>query len=64
MRVFLAALFSLAAFAVVLATGAKGSDSFTTHIGSRVPPVEAGCYKTGDVRSDEGKVLNVYRCPI
>ncbi len=64
MRVFLAALFLLAAFAVVLATRAKGSDNFTTHIGSRVPPVEAGCYKTGDVRSDEGKVLNVYRCPI
>lgn len=63
-RVLLAALLSMAAFIVVLATGAEGSESYTTHIGSRVPPSEAGCIKTGEIRTDEGKVLNIFRCPL
>ena len=28
------------------------------------PPVEAGCFKTGDVETDEGKMLKVFRCPV
>ncbi|WP_232199793.1 hypothetical protein [Synechococcus sp. CC9616] len=63
-RVLLAALLSMAAFIVVLATGAEGSESYTTHIGLRVPPSEAGCIKTGEIRTDEGKVLNIFRCPL
>ena len=65
MRVLMAVLLSLAALVVVVATesGAKGSESFTTHIGSRVPPADAGCFKTKQYRTDEGKLLNVYQCP-
>lgn len=65
MRILLAALLSLTALVVVVATGsgAKGSESFTTHIGSRVPPAEAGCFKTGQYRTDEDKLLNVFQCP-
>ena len=64
MRLLLAALLSLTAFVIVMATEVKGSVHYTTHIGSRVPPAEAGCFKTGDVRNDEGKLLNVFKCPV
>ena len=40
MRVLLMALLSLAACALVLATGVKGSERYTTHIGLRLPPAE------------------------
>lgn len=63
MRILLAALLSLTVFMMAVATGGKGSESFTTHIGSRVPPAEAGCFKTGDLHNDEGKLLNVFKCP-
>lgn len=65
MRMLMAVLLSLAALVGVVATesGAKGSESFTTHIGSRVPPADAGCFKTGQYRTDEGKLLNVFQCP-
>ena len=64
MRVLLAAVLSLTAFVIVMAAGVKESVRYTTHIGSRVPPAEAGCLKTGDVRNDEGKLLNVFKCPV
>ena len=63
-RVFLTALLSIAAFIVVLATGAVGSESYTTHIGLRVPPTDAGCFKTGEIRTEEGQQLNIFRCPL
>ena len=58
------ALLSLAAFTMVLATGAKGSERFTIHIGSRVPPTELGCFQSGDVQTDEGRQLKVFKCPV
>jgi len=63
MRVLLIVLFSLIACVTVLATGAKRSERFTTHIGSRIPPVEAKCFQTGEVQTDEGKHLKVFQCP-
>ena len=64
MRVLLTALLSLAAFALVFATGVKGSERFTTHVGSRIPPAELGCFQSGDVQTDEGRRLKVFKCPI
>jgi len=64
MRVLLVTLLSLAAFVVVLITGAQSSKSFTTHIGSRIPPGEAGCFRAGAVTTDEGTTLGVFKCPI
>ena len=63
MRVLMTVLLSLVAFVVVLASGLNSSGSFTTHIGSRIPPAEAGCFQSGDIRTDEGKVLKVFKCP-
>ena len=63
MRVLLTALFSLAAFALILATGVKDSERFTTHIGSRVPPAELDCFKAGDVQTNEGRQLKIFKCP-
>ena len=64
MRVLLVTLLSLAAVVVVLTTGALSSKSFTTHIGSRIPPLGAGCFRAGDVTTDEGTTLGVFKCPI
>ena len=64
MRVLLTALLSLAACALVLATGVKSTERFTTHIGSRLPPAELGCVQSGDVQTDEGRRLKVFKCPI
>ena len=64
MRVFLMALLSLASCALVLATGVKTTERFTIHIGSRLPPVELGCVQSGQVQTDEGRQLRVFKCPI
>ena len=64
MRVLLTVLLPFATFVVVLVTGVKGSESYTTHIGSRTPPVEAGCFQSGEVVTDERKVLKVFSCPV
>jgi len=64
MRVLLAAVLSLTAFVIVMTAGVEKSVRYTTHIGSRVPPAEVGCFKAGDVRNDEGKLLNVFKCPV
>ena len=63
MSVLLAALFSLAAFAFVLTTSVTSSASYTTHIGSRTPPAEADCIKTGEFRTEQDKLLKIYKCP-
>ena len=64
MRLLLTALVSLAAFAFVLATGVKSSERFTTHVGSRLPPTELGCFQSGEVQTDEGRRLKVFECPV
>ena len=64
MRALLMAVFSLVACALVLATGAKSIERFTTHIGSRLPPAELGCVKSGYVQTDEGRRLKVFKCPV
>ena len=64
MRVLLTVLLSLTALVAVLVTGVKGTESYSTHIGSRTPPVEAGCFQSGEVVTDEEKVLKVFRCPL
>ena len=64
MRVLLTAFLSLAAFALVLATGVKSTERFTTHIGSLLPPVELGCVQSGHVQTDEGRRLRVFKCPV
>ena len=63
MSVLLAALFSLAAFAIVLTTSITSSAIYTTHIGSRTPPAEADCIKTGEFRTEQDKLLKIYKCP-
>ena len=47
MRVLLTAFFSLAAGALVWATGVKSTERFTIHIGSRLPPAELGASSQG-----------------
>ena len=64
MRVLLTALFSLAACALVLATGGKRSERFTIHVGSRLPPAELGCLQSGHLQTDEGRRLRVFKCPV
>ena len=64
MRVLLTALLSLATFALVLATGVKSTKRFTTHIGSRLPPQGLGCVQSGQVQTDEGSRLKVFKCPV
>jgi hypothetical protein len=49
------------ALTIVLLTSTK--DNYTIHIGSRTPPVEAGCRQISQQRTDEGKVLGIYSCP-
>lgn len=71
MRPLLPALLFLTAFAFVVINHLLGAgltsaallDQTTTHIGSRVPPVEAGCQQVDVVETDAGKLLNVYACP-
>ena len=64
MRVLLTVLLSLTALVAVLVTGVKGTESYTIHIGSRTPPVEAGCFQSGEVVTDEEKVLKVFSCSV
>ena len=64
MRVLLTALLSIAACALVLATGVKGTERFTIHIGSRLPPAELGCVQSGHAQIDEGRRLRVFKCPV
>ena len=64
MPVLLTAFLSLAACALVLATGVKSTERFTIHIGSRLPPAELGCVRSGHVQTDEGRRLSVFKCPI
>ena len=64
MRALLWAFLSLAAFALVLATGVMSSAHFTTHVGKRVPPAELGCIHSEDIQTDEGRQLRVFKCPI
>ena len=64
MPVLLTAFLSLAACALVLATGVKSTERFTTHIGSRLPPAELGCVQSGHVQPDEGRRLSVFKCPV
>ena len=61
MRLALAVVLSLAAFAFALVTGTK--DNYTIHIGARTPPAEARCQQIGVESTDEGRVLGVYSCP-
>ena len=42
-----AGLLLIAALVVVIATGVRRSESYRTHIGSRVPPAEAGFKGSG-----------------
>jgi hypothetical protein len=63
MRLLISALLSIATFALVWVIGVNGDGSYTTHIGSRVPPSGLGCIQTGEIKTDEGKSLNVYSCP-
>jgi len=71
MRLLLPALLFLTAFAFVVINHLMGAglasaalpDQYTTHIGSRVPPVEAGCLQIDVVETDSGKLLKVYACP-
>ena len=64
MRALIAGLLSMAALVIVLTTAVNSSNSYTTHIGSRIPPVDAGCIKDGEFRTDEGKLLRIFRCPV
>ena len=61
MKIVIAALLFLVALIFVLVTGTK--DKYTIHIGARTPPLEAGCSKVGEGRTDEGKLLGIYSCP-
>ena len=61
MRLLIGLLLSLATMLLVLKSASPGNT--TTHIGARTPPAEAGCWRTGEFLTDEGKVLGVYRCP-
>ncbi len=71
MQLLLATLLSLATFAFVIVNHGAGdgvgtawtADGYTTHIGSRVPPVEANCMHIDEITTDEGKQLSVYACP-
>ena len=63
MLALLAAFVSIAAFAFVLTTNVKSSATYTTHIGSRTPPAEADCIQTGEFRTEQDKLLKVYKCP-
>ena len=64
MRLLLTALLTLAAVVLVLATGVRSAAHFTTHVGARVPPAELGCFHSGDIQTDEGRRLQVFKCPI
>ena len=64
MRLLLVAVMSITALSVVLFAGASGSQDYTTHIGLRVPPSEARCVKTGELSSDDGRLLSIFQCPV
>ena len=63
MLALLAAFASIAAFAFVLTPNVKSSATNTTHIGSRTPPTEEGCIQTGELRTEQEKLLKIYKCP-
>ena len=60
MRLLITALFFLAAFVAVTASGVRAD--YTIHVGSRIPPAAAHCHRVGTRRTDEGKTLTVYVC--
>jgi len=64
MRLLLVAVMSITALAVVLIAGASGSQGYITHIGLRVPPSDARCVKTGEISSDDDKLLSIFQCPV
>ena len=64
MRFLLVAVMSITALVVVLIAGASGSQDYTTHIGQRVPPSQARCVKTGELSSDDGRLLSIFQCPV
>ena len=55
----MAVALSLTALVFTLSAGVRDSNAYTTHIGMRVPPIEAKCIKTGTIQTDEGKLLNI-----
>ena len=55
----MAVALSLTAFVFTLSAGVRDSNADTTHIGMRVPPIEAKCIKTEPFQTDEGKLLNI-----
>ena len=59
----MAVALSLTALVFTLSAGVRDSNADTTHIGMRVPPIEAKCIKTGTIQTDEGKLLNIDQCP-
>ena len=61
MRGLMVLLLSLTTMVLTLASASEGNT--TTHIGSRTPPAEAGCWRSGEFLTDEGRLLGVYRCP-
>ena len=63
MLALLAAFVSIAAFAFILTTNVKSSATYTTHIGSRTPPAEEGCMQTSEFRTEQEKLLKIYKCP-
>ena len=71
MRLIFPTLLLLTAFTFVVINHLMGAGlapasppvQYTTHIGSRVPPVEAGCLQVDVVETDAGKPLLVYACP-
>ena len=63
MKALLAIALSLISFALTMTIRVKDSNAYTTHVGMRVPPMEAKCMKTGQFQTDEGKLLKVFQCP-
>ena len=63
MRVLLSALLSLAAITLVLTTYVKNSAKHTTHIRLRTPPAEEGCIHAGEFRTEQEKLIKIYKCP-
>ena len=60
MRVRSVGVLLIAALVVVIATGVRRTESYTTHSGSRVPPAETDCFKAREVQIKEGKPLKAF----
>ena len=61
MRRLLLVLLAMLSLVLVVVSALPGRT--TVHIGSRQPPADAGCWRSGEVQTDEGRWLGVYRCP-